>query len=181
MTTLQLFVAANWLGKEVAASPQLLLPFLTSCPDTTALVEEVLVEDSEALAATLHLPLLLAAARIILVQTGGAFSHLWNQRFWALRCCAVQGAVQEERSDLLRLRTEELVRQGLAAAWGGEEGGWRALYLLEVARHHTECYRWEIWFSLEVNVILTSWPTQGEGGGSSAAGGRRAGRTESHW
>ena len=141
VAALQLFVAANWLGGQVAASPHHLLPFLTSCPDTAALLEEVLVEDSEALAATLQLPLLLAAARIILVQSGGAFSHLWNQRFWALRCCAVQGAVQEERSDSLRLRTEELVREGLGAAWEGEEGGWRALYLLEVARHHTEWYR----------------------------------------
>ena len=134
VAALQLFVAVNWLGEKVEGEVGEVL----GLPMSREQAEEV-VGEGEGLVTTVQHPLLLALARAVLVDCRTSFTTEWTHRFWALRCCGVVAEVLEEKSDALHSVTAALVEEGVAGE--GAPAPLHALYLLEVAAHHTRYFR----------------------------------------
>lgn len=138
---LQLFVQVNWTGVQARHQPAELMPPLATLQASS--LDTVVVADGDSLNASTQLPVLLAMAKIILVEhrVGLDSARPLLAIVWSLRCCLTLQAVLEEKSEQLH---EVMV--SLTAAAGGEavrdedERLLLALYHLEAARFHSLYY-----------------------------------------
>jgi len=144
ISSLQLFVSANWLGYQMDKPVCELLPFITplTVDAVTQMIETVLVRDGDSITAPAKYPELLLLARMILVDREEDIGDTQAGVLWSLRCCSVLSSVLEEKSDILHKEMALIVERGLAQDWGWDEKKvMKPLFLLECARFHSMYYR----------------------------------------
>jgi hypothetical protein len=140
---LQLFIQVNWAGVPVASEPaQLLAPLAGNLMADSA---DILVMDGDSVNPLAQHPILLAAAKLILVDQRppqlAASVRRQLSLIWSMRCCLTIQAVLEEKSNQLHSFLAALAAAGEDAPSDSEEDKLlTALFLLETARFHSVYY-----------------------------------------
>ena len=131
VAALQTFVSINWLGEQPLEDGA--LPF----PDNFIQIHRV--EDGDSFVNNVRDIELLVLAKIILMDSVRKSCEDLSLLTWSLRCCGLMASVLDERSDILHRQASEIVARGESLE--DSDSGARALFHLQVARHHCLYYR----------------------------------------
>ena len=131
VAALQTFVSINWLGEQPPEDGA--LPF----PENFSHLNRV--EDGDSFVNNVKNIELLLLAKIILVDCVRETCDDLSVLTWGLRCCGLLVSVLDERSDILHQQSSEIVTRGESLE--DSDPGVRALFHLQVARHHCLYYR----------------------------------------